>query len=226
MKNHPIIKAVYVLLGLVLICLVAVQISSTYTKINTLGSIDNMQLIIDVLALIFTAAIFTIGLLQAKVKGVGQYSFYLASIFLLPIPSLWYHTSHCHEKFCGIFDFFISVAFVSLSLGIIAVYYLGKFLVKRGYLSKFIKFLYILTFGLFVIVASFYMATEFFRFDYTIFDDTFRSWFNLSDWLSSYIDSFMTIATVAIPALIFAIYPLKIAEAEYKDKGGVVNKNN
>lgn len=223
MKKHPIITSVYVLLGLVLICLVAVQISSTYTKIDTLGSIDNMQLIIDGIAFVFTMAIFTIGLLQAKIKGVGQYSFYLASILLLPTPSLWYHATHCHEKFCGIFDFIFGVAFVSLSFGVITVYYLGKFLAGRGYLNTFLKYLYLLIFVLLLIEIPLYIA-------YTAFDYSFIGYtFNTGDYLFGEVNlpnDFTSIAMIVIPALIFAIYPLKIAEAEYEDKGGLVNKNN
>lgn len=219
MKNHPIITAVYILISFGFVWISA----SLYSQFPDMGDFKNTYIAIISVTTLFVISISTIGLIQAKTKGVAQYAFYLAVIPVIFIPSFLYHSAFCQGKWCNMLDYFVVMILAVLAVSIVVIYYLGKFLSKRGYLNTFLKYAYILTIVLLAIEIPLYIAVT--VFEYTFIGYTFNTGGYLFDEVSLPND-FMDIAMIVIPALIFAIYPLKIAEAEYMDKGGVVNKNN
>lgn len=211
MKKHPIITSVYVLLSLALISVPIIFVTSDI-------SVDYEEIYYIISALVVFSTLFTAykGFIQAQIKGVSQYIFYISAMPLIIIPGFLYQYLFCVGKFCKIPSFFGFIMALSLSLGFLVIYFFGKLLAKKEYLCTFLKFLYILIALLLIIEVPLYIATFFY--DYYSFD-----WyvFNTGDYLFGEVSlpaDFIDIAMIVIPALIFALYPLKIADAEYEDK--------
>ncbi len=225
MKNHPIITAVYILISLALVSL-ALYLVFWYSPYNPDNSqqgdtdavLNNMYFALYSFTVLIMIATLTAGFLQARIKGVAQYVFYFVLTMLLPIPTMLYHMTHCNGKFCGAGDFVASSFLTGFSVGTIIVYYLGRFLAKKGFLHRFLKCLYILIGILLCVEIPLYLASA--VFDYTFINYTFST----GDYLFGEVSlphDFIDIAMVVIPALLFALYSLKIAEAEHADKNKV-----